>query len=55
MSKLVKSIGKLGISMIVALISGIGVLWATESMKNMSESIKTAENNGDYGIRREPK
>lgn len=55
MNKLVKGIGKLGISMIVALISGIGVLWATESMKNSSESLKTPENNGDYGIRREPK
>ncbi len=34
MNKLVKGIGKLGISMIVALISGIGILWATESMNN---------------------
>ena len=47
MTKMLKRLGKFSISVVLGLISGIGVLWATECIRNTSEALKTAENAAD--------
>ena len=47
MTKMIKRLGKFSISVVLGLISGIGVLWATECIRNTSEAMKTAENAAD--------
>ena len=49
MNKMIKRLGKFSVSVVFGLISGIGILWATECIKNTSEALKSAESAANSG------